>query len=150
MTTIHDRDFVQASPGERQVLGQVNTILERGIGRKRSRLCLIDSNGEQIEIPEAVYRIVCHAVPILVTGDSVSVVPIHKELTTQEAAELLNVSRPYLIRLLDEEKIPYTKTGTHRRIRLSDLMNYKRARDKERRDALDELTALSQEFGLYD
>ena len=150
MPTIDNRDPVQASAGERQVLGQVNTVLERGIGRKGNRLYLIAPDGEQIEIPEAVYRVVCHAVPILASGDSVSVVPIHKELTTQEAAELLNVSRPHLIHLLDEEKIPYTKTGTHRRIRLSDLMEYKRIRDKERREALDKLTALSQEFGLYD
>ena len=76
--------------------------------------------------------------------------PIDRELTTQQAADLLNNSRPYLVKLLEQGESPYTKTGTHRRIRFSDLMNYKVRRDGQRAEALTELTQQSQELGLYD
>ncbi len=84
----------------------------------------------------------------LARGNSVSIVPIHAELTSQEAANLLNVSRPHLVKLLDERKIPSRKIGTHRRIRFSDLMEYKRKDDQRRRKALDELTREAQRLGL--
>jgi excisionase family DNA binding protein len=71
-------------------------------------------------------------------------------LTTQQAADFLNVSRPYFIRLLEQGAIPHTKTGSHRRVRLDDVLAYKRQRDAERRRALDDLVALSQEMGLYE
>ena len=65
-------------------------------------------------------------------------------------AEMLNVSRPYVIKLLELKKIPFTKVGSHRRIRFSDLMNYKRSRDIEREHALDEIAQMSQDLGMYD
>lgn len=78
------------------------------------------------------------------------VIPVDEELTTQEAADILNVSRPYLVSLLEQGVIPFVKTGTHRRIPLGDLLEYKTRRDAQRRKALTELTQLSQELGLYD
>jgi excisionase family DNA binding protein len=74
----------------------------------------------------------------------VRIVPGHKELTTQEAADLLNVSRPYLIGLLEDGKIPYRTVGRHRRVTFEDLMDYRRRSDAETRRAADDLTALSQ------
>lgn len=71
-------------------------------------------------------------------------------LSSQEAAEFLNVSRPFLYTLLDRGQIPYTMIGTHRRIRVEDLMEYKRQRDSQRRQALRELATFSQELGFYD
>ena len=77
------------------------------------------------------------------------IIPKEVELTTQQAADMLNVSRPYLIRLLESGKIPYRKVGRHRRITCEALMKYKRRDDLERRAAADDLADLSQELGLY-
>jgi excisionase family DNA binding protein len=81
-------------------------------------------------------------------GNAVSLIPVHAELTTQEAADMLNVSRPSLIQLLDEGKMAYRKVGTHRRIRFESLMSCKRRTDAERRAALAELVAYDQEVGI--
>lgn len=81
-------------------------------------------------------------------GNAVTVLPHHAELTTQEAADLLNVSRPFVVKLIDEGKLPARKVGTHRRIRLEDVMDYQRADDEQRRKLADELTREAQEMGL--
>ena len=88
--------------------------------------------------------------PTLRANNAVRLVPVNRDLTTQEAADLLNISRPYLIKLLEEGVIPCAKVGTHRRIRLNDAMAYKQRRDTERQVALDQVTELNQEMGLCD
>jgi excisionase family DNA binding protein len=86
---------------------------------------------------------------MLASGQGVQIVPDEAELTTQQAADFLNVSRPYLIKLLDADEIPFHRVGTHRRIRFEDLREYKRRDDLTRRRAADDLSQLSQELGLY-
>lgn len=81
-------------------------------------------------------------------GNAISLVPRHQEIGTQEAANLLNVSRPFLVGLLEDGKIPFHKVGSHRRVRLMDVLAYQESIDEQRRDALDELTALSQQEGM--
>ncbi|GGM91668.1 excisionase [Thermus composti] len=81
-------------------------------------------------------------------GEPVRIVPLEAELTTSQAAELLGVSRPYLVRLLEEGKIPYHKVGAHRRVRAKDLLAYLEASRKRGREILDELTREAQELGL--
>ena len=80
--------------------------------------------------------------------NAVTLIPVHAELTTQEAADMLNISRPSLIQLLDEGKIEYLRVGTHCRVRFEAVMAYKRRTDAERRAVLAELAAYDQELGL--
>jgi excisionase family DNA binding protein len=80
-------------------------------------------------------------------GDALTLVPVGKELTTQQCANILNVSRQYVVQLLDAGHIPYRRTGTHKRVCMEELLAYKRQRDRTRNDSLDDLTRLTQEFG---
>jgi len=81
-------------------------------------------------------------------GNAVTLIPIHAELTTQQAADMLNISRPSLIQLLDEKKLEYRRVGTHRRISFESLMRYKRQQESARRKVLEELAAYDQELGI--
>ncbi len=110
---------------------------------------LISTSGEAIDLPQPVLNLLRQMVHELLQGNSVTIVPIHKEFTTQEAADILNVSRQYLVELLEAQAIPHTKVGTHRRIRLGDLMNYKNDRDAKRQEGLSKMTKKSQKLGLY-
>jgi excisionase family DNA binding protein len=82
--------------------------------------------------------------------DRTLIVPGGAVMTTQQAADLLNLSRQYLVRLLDDGKIPYDRTGKHRRLKIEDVLAYKQKRDRERDEKLDELTRLTEKLGGYD
>jgi excisionase family DNA binding protein len=84
----------------------------------------------------------------MANGHAVTVMPVQAELTTQQAADLLGGSRPYLVRLLEDGRIPFHKVGTHRRVRAADVMQYKARRRGESRQVLDELTREAQDLGL--
>lgn len=111
---------------------------------------LVGPSGETIAIPESVFYVLERVAEVMARGDSITVVPVGQEMTTQQAADMLNVSRQYLVRLLDEDRIPHTKTGRHRRLRIEDVLAFKAARDKERRRGLVELTKMSEDMGGYD
>jgi excisionase family DNA binding protein len=106
------------------------------------------SEEETLRIPAPAVKMLLRILEEMARGNAVTLIPVHAELTTQEAADMLNISRPSLIQLLDEGKIEYRKVGTHRRIRFEALMSYKRAADAERRAALAELAAYDQEIGI--
>jgi excisionase family DNA binding protein len=103
---------------------------------------------EPVVLPAAVVRLLGALLTELAKGNAVTLMPHHAELTTQEAADLLNVSRPFLVGLLEDGQLPFHKVGTHRRVRFSDLMLYKRRRDAESEQALREIAAISQELKL--
>lgn len=104
---------------------------------------------DALVVPREAAVLLAQILGYLANGEGVNVMPDSAELTTQQAAEFLNVSRPYLIKLLESGQIPYRRVGTHRRIRFRDLRAYQSKDDLERRRAADELTQLSQELGLY-
>jgi excisionase family DNA binding protein len=103
---------------------------------------------EAVAIPLPALRLLAGVLTEMAKGNAVTLVPVQAELTTQQAADLLNVSRPYLIELLEKGAIPFRKVGTHRRVLFHDLMTYKQKTDRERLKALEELSALDQELGF--
>jgi len=119
--------------------------------KKRGPKCeLVGPGGERLPIPESVFYVLERVVEVMARGDSITVVPVGREVTTQQAADLLNVSRQYLVRLLDEGRVPFRKTGKHRRLRIEDVLSFKETRDKDRRAGLRELSHMTEEFGGYD
>lgn len=143
-----------AAPAEEQAqfaaLSRALADMER-TGKHATPDCkLVGPTGTPIAIPESVFYLLERIVQVMSMGDSITVVPVGKEVTTQQAAALLNVSRQYLVRLLDEGRMPFRRTGKHRRVRVEDVLAFKQARDSERRKGLRELSELTQELGGYD
>ena len=119
--------------------------------QEQLKLRLVDEAGleeETVELPASAGQLLLDILQHMARGNAVTLLPIHAELTTQQAADLLNMSRPHLIHLLDEGKIPSHKVGSHRRIRAEDIFAYKREMDRKRREVLKVLAAHDQELGL--
>lgn len=114
------------------------------------QLRLVGPDGESVEVPAEVRKVVVDVVDALTKGRAVTVAPINTLLTTQQAAELLGVSRPTLVRLLTDGEIPHTMRGTHRRVGLQDVLDYDERRYVERGRILDQMVAEAEEAGLYE
>lgn len=114
----------------------------------RVRLETGDKSEDAISIPDSAFRLLNSILTEMAKGNAVAVIPLNAELTTRQAAEILNVSRPFLIEQLEKGLIPFRKVGTHRHIMLQDLMTYKNAMNKNRLQAFEELSAIDQELGL--
>jgi excisionase family DNA binding protein len=103
---------------------------------------------ESISIPVSAFYLLNSILQEMANGNAVTLIPVHAELTTQQAAQILSVSRPFLIEQLEKEAIPYRKVGTHRRVMFKDLMEYKQTMDRNRLNALEQLSAVDQKLGL--
>lgn len=140
--TFTDEDMAKAR--------QSHKILSKVVQENESLTVRLSDSDEIIELPANVVDALIHILDGMASGQQFHVMPLDEELTTAQAAEILNVSRPYVIKLLENGDIPYHKVGTHRRVRLVDLHHYKQEIDVKRREVLDEIVAESQELGLYD
>lgn len=110
---------------------------------------LIGPDGSRIPIPARVYEVLREVVMAMARGQAVTVAPHNQRLTTQEAADLLGVSRPTLVKLLNDGLIPFDQPGRHRRVQLQDLLAYQERRRNDRLAALDELVEVSEEADGY-
>jgi excisionase family DNA binding protein len=128
MTAVAERDPIVAESDEQGAL----MILQRAFAKQRPRL--VGPDGQETEVPESLYHVIIQAVRALVAGNGVAIMSVDQLLTTQQAADLLNMSRPHLIKLLEGKAMPFRKVGTHRRIPLQDVMRYRQA-DDERMEA---------------
>jgi excisionase family DNA binding protein len=128
--------------------------IARESGRRLSRYAggrqplIMQVEEEPVELPAGAVALLMEILEAMAAGRGVTIIPENAELTTVEAAEVLNVSRPFLIRLLDEGAIPFRKVGKHRRIRMDDVMAYKEDIDRKREAALDEMVRLAQEHDM--
>jgi excisionase family DNA binding protein len=124
------RDYLASHPGEQVLELRPET-----------------GDNDALIIPQPAAVMLAQVLALLEKGQGVQIMPDRAMLTTQQAADMLNVSRPYLIKLLETQEMPFTMVGTHRRIAFQDLLEYKRRDDQRRRQVLDELAALGEELG---
>ena len=154
MAVLISENFETVAPTESDALlarESSRRLATHKLGRRSSiRIQLLDDGKETetLTVPASALRLFLHLLTEMSRGNAVTLIPTHAELTTQQAADLLNVSRPYLVKLLDEGKIPFRSVGKYRRVRFDDLMAYKRKDDEARTKILDQLTAEAQELGM--
>jgi excisionase family DNA binding protein len=127
--------------------GQRLALLARS-GRSVTMRVRDAGDEETIELPAGAVKLLVEILEDMASGRAVTIVPQNAELTTQQAADFLNVSRPFLVQLLEEQKLPYRKVGTHRRVCFEDVLLYKEKIDLERRKVLDALAVEAQDLGM--
>ena len=145
---------VERGQGERTVLppDDLDTLLDlaRFLDAHDKPARLIGPEGNAVALPAPVYDVLVQVVEALRAGRAITVAPLAQRLTTQEAADLLGVSRPTLVKLLENGAIPFEQPGRHRRVRLVDLLTYRDARRSERRATLNRMTEEAGEAGIYE
>ena len=146
-TSAASKEPIVAPEEERSSIASIEEYLESSRGQAAK---LLGPSKDGVPIPPSLRRVLVAAARQLADGNGVSIIPVTAEVTTQQAADVLNVSRPFVIGLLDKGEIPFHKVGTHRRIQLKDLLAYRRRRDAARRAVLDGLASEAQELGIYE
>jgi excisionase family DNA binding protein len=141
-------DPVTPSEEEAQQAREAALRLARHLHHPQGIQLQVPGEAEGLPLPPLALRLLTDLLVQLAEGNAVTIQPTPHELTTQEAADYLNVSRPFLVGLLERGEIPFRKVGTHRRVRFADLVSYRKAINAQRRQVLDELAAEAQELGL--
>lgn len=137
-------------PTERdvQVASRVVSELRTAKGKPPAKYSLASSSGFEIELSEGAFSLLTRILTEMSKGNGIMVMPLHAELTTQQAADFLNVSRPFIIGMLERGEIPFRTVGRHRRVRLEDIANFRKQVEEKRLDALNELAAQAQELNM--
>lgn len=145
-TTVVPEHVLSPDPSEQDEIVELRELFARIAGKEgRPMAKLVSADGVEVEIPASAFYALHALVRDMAQGLTVTLIPHDRELTTKEAADILNVSRPFLVKLLDRDEIPYHRVGTHRRLRVEDVLAYREQRAKRRREKLRELTTLSEQ-----
>lgn len=145
METIEHRGQpIFSTPEQRSQLADVLQALENVSGQLR----ILTSDGKELTVPPALVKVLIEAGWLLADEKSLVILPADRDLSPHQAASLLNISRPYLLRILDQGNIPFHRVGTHRRIKLKDVIAFRKRRDAERRTDLKRISDLSRESGI--
>ncbi|MCY7316844.1 MAG: helix-turn-helix domain-containing protein [Rubrivivax sp.] len=144
MTLPVEREVQAAMQGQRALAAFLTTRSES------QHIQIFDDKNlaHQVKLPTSAVRLLVDILAELADGNAVEVVPVHAELTTQDAADTLNVSRPHLVKLMEQGGLPFHKTGKHRRVRFADLLQFKSHRDQASEDAMVDLAQQAQELAL--
>lgn len=142
-TTLEDRQLASIS---RETFSKASNKLSSG--DKKETFIKVEKSGEFIQVPSKLIGLISDIITSMSEGKSVALIVSDSELTTQQAADILRVSRPHLIKLLDKGELPHRKVGTHRRVKLSDLLNYQESQKKKRDNYLEELVSQAQELKM--
>ncbi len=126
---------------------EIDTFIE-GLNAVGETPRLVGPDGASIELPVEIHAVLLRVANELQIGNGVTVIPVSAVLTTAQGAEMLNVSRPHVVKLLDQGELPHHMAGTHRRIKVTDLLPYRDRRDRERAEALSELHRIADESGM--
>lgn len=146
------KDIVKPSKDEQQIALQsyeTLTVVLRQVQSQNPEI-EIDKIKEKIRLPISALKLLADILKELSNGNPVSILPVATELTTQAAAEYLSCSRPHVVKLLEEGEIPYTKVGTHRRVKFEDVLLYKQKMKENQRNTIRKVMDLDEESGLYD
>lgn len=127
-------------------LGELADLLSHQTGQ----ITLSKSDGTHLVLPGEVFDVLKRVVKALAAGQAVIVAPIHQRLTTQQAADLLGISRPTFVKLLESGEIDYEQPGRHRRVLLTDVLDYRQRRSTKRREGLDRMVEIAEESGMYE
>ena len=153
MNVLSTQSFAPVTPNENEAILAQETSRRLAIllGERtevKVQIVAEDSVDEVLTVPGSAMRLLVQILAEMAQGNGVTLLPIHAELSTQQAADLLNVSRPYFVQLLDNDALPYRKVGTHRRVLYEDVIRYKNEIKAKRRKVLAELAAQAQELDM--
>jgi excisionase family DNA binding protein len=137
-------DPISIPTAQEKQIGDLRRLIQSGDAK------LVGPDGRQIAIPQPLHDLLLVILRNLQSGNAISIVPEHRQLTTQRAANILGVSRPFLVGLVEAGEIPFHMVGRHRRIYLRDLLDYKRRRDAARHEAINNMARSEMEAGTYD
>ena len=139
---------IQIAPHDQQEIEQASKLYQTLLHEEKA--ALIAPDGTTIQLPPSVHEVLVRVVEQMQEGKAIAVLPLMEELSTQAAADLLGVSRQFFVRECEAHKLPFHYTGTHRRVLLKDLLEYKKQRELARRESIVRIARQSEELGEYD
>jgi excisionase family DNA binding protein len=139
---------IQVAPRDQQEIEQASKLYRSLL--QEGTAALIGPDGTKIDLPTSVHEVLVRVFEKMQEGKAIAVLPLMEELSTQAAADLLGVSRQFFVRECEANKLPFHHTGTHRRVLLKDLLDYKERREKARRESIVRIARHSEELGEYD